>query len=353
MNLTVAICLFFVYQGVSTAAATDVKSPDAEPAVLAAYRRMEAADRKGDGELWFALRDRKTLDAMDPALKAAIRKGGRSRPAVRYEASAIRVLNNRAVLIGKVSDPDSGSVQYDTVLFSIEDNEWKVTREQFSDSAFDPFVLSALMPPEDGAFLRALAPWKKIAYAAANTQVVKLQNVVWKMQATRDESFLYVRFESASLLPAPGSKVTPQAAKTGSPSGLPPSPTLRIKCGEDRAFLVSVRDLVSSKGSFDKKGKPAGDRNTIAYSVFVKNGAGEDIFESGVGEDSTSRLLAVQGKFIDVKLPLSGLGISGLGISGMAIGGGTAIALEQADAVMQILPYPVPPFSAKEFSGKE
>src|SRR4051794_39888761 len=139
MNPSIAICLFFAYQGVAPAADTNVKAPGAETAVLATYRRMEAADRKGGGEIWFGLRHRKTLDAMDPALKAAIRKGGRARPAVRYDASAIRVLNNHAVLIGKVSDPDSGSTQYDTVLFSIEDHEWKVAREQFSDSPFDPF----------------------------------------------------------------------------------------------------------------------------------------------------------------------------------------------------------------------
>ena len=51
-------------QAVAQAADTDVKLLGAEQAVLATYRRMEAADRKGDGELWFALRDRKTLDAI-------------------------------------------------------------------------------------------------------------------------------------------------------------------------------------------------------------------------------------------------------------------------------------------------
>jgi hypothetical protein len=337
MNLSFAICLFFVQQ-VAAPAAEDVKVPGAEKAVLATYKRMEQADRKGDGELWFTLRDRKTLEAMDPALKAAIKKGGHARPKVQYEPSAIRVQGTRAVLIGKVFDPDSGSVQYDTVLFAVEDQEWKVSREQFSESPFDPFVLSALMPPEDGAFMRAAEPWKRITYAGINTQVVKLQNVVWKVQATRDESFLYVRFEALSLLAPPGSKVTPQAAKSGNPGGLPPSPTIRVKLGDDRAFLVSVRDLVSTKGIIDKKGKSAGDRNTIAYSLFVKNGAGEDIYESTIGDDTVSKLLAVQGKFIDVKLPLSGMGV----------GGGAAIALEEADAVMQILPFTVEAFTGKE-----
>ena len=101
---------------------------------------------------------------------------------------------------------------------------------------------------------------------------------------------------------------------------------------------MSVRDLVSTKGLLDKKGKSIGERNMIAYSVFVKNGAGEDIFESTIGEDVSSRLLSVQGKWIDLKLPLSGFGLLG----------GKAIALEEADAVMQILPYTVEAFTGKE-----
>ena len=337
MNLSLAICLLFAQQA-ALPAADDVKTPGAEQAVMAVYKRMEEADRNGDGGLWFALRDRKTLEAMDPALRAAIQKGGRSRRSVRYEASAIRVQGNRAVLLGKVSDPEGGTVQYETVLFVVEDQEWKVAREQFSDSAFDPFVLSALMPPEDGAFLRASAPWKKVAYAAVNTQVVKPQNVVWKVQGTRDESYLYLRFEAASLLPAPGAKVTQQAAKNGSPVGLPPAPDLRIKVGEDRTFVLSVRDIISTKSAVDKKGKAIGERNTIAYSVFVKNGTGEDIFESTIGEETTSRLISVQGKFIDVKLPLSGLGVEG----------SAAVSLEESDAVMQILPYTVEVFAGRE-----
>jgi hypothetical protein len=168
--------------------------------------------------------------------------------------------------------------------------------------------------------------------------VVKPQNVVWKLQATRDEAYLYVRFEATSLLPPAGSRLTAQASRSGNPGGLPASPTLRVKVGEDRSFLVSVRDLVSAKGTVDRKGKAAGDRNTMAYSLFVKNGAGEDIYETTIGEDTVSQLLAVEGKFIDVKLPLSGLGIEG----------GAPITLEEADAVMQILPY-----AAAAFAGKE
>ena len=51
-----------------------------EQGVLVAYRQMEEADRRGDGRLWFSLRDRKTLDSMDAKVKEMIIKGGRARP---------------------------------------------------------------------------------------------------------------------------------------------------------------------------------------------------------------------------------------------------------------------------------
>src|SRR6202011_3681608 len=98
---------------------------------------------------------RKTLDSMDATVKEAIRKGGRSRPAVQYEVVAIHTLGTQAVLTGKVADPQGGTVQYCMLLFGMEDQQWKIGREQWSDTPFDPFVLSAWMPPEDGAFLRA------------------------------------------------------------------------------------------------------------------------------------------------------------------------------------------------------
>jgi hypothetical protein len=71
-----------------------------------------------------------------------------------------------------------------------------VAREQWSDRPFDPFVLFAWLPPEAGAFLRDGAPWKGIAYATPNPRVLGKSEMPWKIQATMDESYLYVRFEA-------------------------------------------------------------------------------------------------------------------------------------------------------------
>ena len=124
MKVLATICLLLVHQEASAAPDTVIQA--GEQAVLSAYKPMEWADRKGDGQLWFSLRDRKTQDTMNQALKDAIRKGGHSRPRIQYQPLAQRVDKNRAIILGKVSDPDAGTVQYDAVLFAIEDGGWKV-----------------------------------------------------------------------------------------------------------------------------------------------------------------------------------------------------------------------------------
>src|SRR5215470_5283613 len=91
-----------------------------EQGVLVAYRQMEEADRHGDGQLWFSLRDRKTLDSMDAKVKEMILKGGRARPSVQYDALAVRVRGTQAVLAGKVTDSQAGTIQYPMVLFTVE-----------------------------------------------------------------------------------------------------------------------------------------------------------------------------------------------------------------------------------------
>jgi hypothetical protein len=320
--------------------------PSDEQRVLVAYRQMEEADRHGDGQLWFSLRDRKTLDSMDAKVKEMILKGGRARPSVQYDALAVRVRGSQAVLAGKVSDPPGGTTQYATVLFTAEDREWKVAREQWSDRPFDPFVLSAWLPPEDGTFLRDGAPWKGIAYAPPNTQVLGKLEMVWKIQATMDESFLYVRFEANAPLLAPGAKLGPQAGRTGTTGGLPPPPPMRVKIlpsaeppVTDPEYVISVTDLVSTHRGFDTRDKAESNYYSVAYALLVKNGAGQEIFESTIGEDAESLLLAVEGRFIDVKFPLNGLGVENPRKD--------QVEMEEADAVFRVLPFKVEAYTGK------
>lgn len=329
--VSTAICFLLLPQ--AAPAAPDAAARVAEQAALSSYRRMEEADRKGDGQLWLALRDRATQGAMSESFKATIRKVARSRPSVQYQPLATRVSANRGVILGKVTDPDAKTVQYDAVLFVLEDGEWKVAREQWSEKPFDPFVLYGMLEPPEGAFTRDGAPWKSIAYATHNGGVVRKEDVIWNVQATLDESFLYVRFEAAVPLPAAGSKVRAEIGKTGRTGGPPVPPPMRIKCSGTKEYLISVSSLVSTAPAVDAKGRAVGNRYSAGYTLFVKNGVDEEVFESSLGDGSPSFLLAVRDRFIDVKIPLAGLGAE----SGVKPG----IDLEEADSVMRLFPYHV------------
>jgi hypothetical protein len=347
MKVLAVICLSFALQNSLAYADTVVLA--GEQAVISAYKKMEEADRKGDGQLWFSLRDRKTQDTMAAVLKDAIRKGGRSRPRVQYDPLATRVSNNHAVVLGKVSDPESGTTQYDAVLFVMEDGVWKVAREQLSEKPFDQFLLYGLLDPIDGAFMRGGSPWKGIPYATVNTEMVRQQDMNWKIQATLDESCAYVRFEAAIPLPAPGAKVTPEIGKIGKTGGPPPPPPLRFKVtgpaldltagapsGPEYSFSVSA--LVSTVETPAGKGK-TNTRYSVTYALYVKDAAGNEVFESALGDGSSSRMISVRDRFIDVRIPLGGLGV--------VPAANPKIALEEADSVMLILPYHMEPFAAR------
>ncbi len=333
---------FFLLLVIHSIAAAGQNQAASEQAVRESYKRMEQADRQGDGQLWFTLRDRKTLDSMDARVREAILKGGRRRPAVKYEAIAVRVRGAQAVLTGKVTDSEGGTVQYGAILFALEDQQWKIAREQWGDAPFDPFLLSAWLLPENGSFLRAGAPWKDVPYAAPNPEALGKQEMPWKIQATMDQSFLYLRFEANAPLPLPGAKLGPQTGRTGSTGGLPPPPPMRIKvlpAGDtptDPEYVVAVSDLVTTHGGFESQ---EGDRYSVAYSLFVRNAAGDDIFQSSIGDGTASPMLAVEGRFIDAKLPLTGLGVDGFGVP--------KIELVEADSALRLLPYKVEPFAGQ------
>jgi hypothetical protein len=309
----------------------------AEQAVVATYRKMEDADRRGDGELWLALRDRATLGAMKQAVRDTIRKGGRSRPSVRYEPLLTRAIGTRSVLVGKVEDPDSNTVQYDAILFVLEDGEWKVSREQWSEKPIDPFVAYAMLEPVAGEFMRGGTPWKTIPYASSNPDVVQKADVVWKVQGTFDESFLYVRFESVQALPLAGSKLRPNLAKIGATGGPPSPPNMVIKSSTLGLYEISVSSLVSMAPAVDAKGKAAGERYSVGYKLSVKKGDGDEVFTANIGEDSRSFLLAVSDRAIDVRIPVDALG-------GESRVRPATVDLEDADPISRVLPYHVPPY---------
>jgi hypothetical protein len=321
--LQTVLCALLAQQMAAVGAPDETVPLGSEQAVLAAYRRMEEADRKGDVQLWLALRDRKTVAGMSTTVKDSIQSGAHARPKVRYEPGPVRVAGERAILMGKAIDEAAGTTQYQTVLFSVEDGVWKVSREQWSDTAFDPFTLYGLLPGEGGAFTRAGSPWKRVPYAAINTQVIGKKEAMWKMQAVYDDAFLYIRFEWISEIPAPGAKVKADLAATGKTGGPPPPAAMRVKGDDLRSLTFAVNDLLSTRGN----------QSTVSYSLFVRNDAGEDVFQYPIGSDPLAKLLSVQDRFVDIRVPLGGVGIDAAGKS--------RVQLEDTGSVLRVLPYTV------------
>jgi hypothetical protein len=114
------------------------------------------------------------------------------------------------------------------------------------------------------------------------------------------------------------------------PSGEPPV--------TDPEYVVSVADLVSTHRGFNASDKEEGNYS-VAYSLSVKNEAGDDIFESIIGEDSESLLLAVDAHSINVKLPLNGLGVGDPRKD--------QVRMEEADTVFRVLPFKVEAYLPK------
>jgi len=204
-------------------------------------------------------------------------------------------------------------------------------------------VIYGLLPPDPGSFARS-GSWRRVPYASPNLQILGKKDVIWKMQATFDEAFLYVRYEWAAELPAPGARVKPELADAGRTGGPPPPPPMRIKVtGADvdpsdtqRELTFSVSDVLSTRGAFDGQAKGASKGFFVGYSLYVKKASGEDVFDYSLGNDSSGHLLAVQDRFIEVRIPLGGLGIGERTQS--------KLQLEEADAVLRILPYTVERF---------
>ena len=198
----------------------------------------------------------------------------------------------------------------------------------------------ALLEPEDGSFVRAGSPWKPVPYASANTQTVRKEDVIWKTQGTVDEGFVHIRFEAALAVPAAGSKVRPEIGKAGKTGGPSPPQAMRIKVSvpsldTQKEYSISVSALVATTDAADAKGKLS-KSYSVTYSLFVKNADGDEVFESTLGDGTSSQMLSVRDRFIDVKIPLAGFGIDPVNQF--------KVDLEDADSVLRVLPYHVEAF---------
>jgi hypothetical protein len=165
-----------------------------EDEVLAVYRQFEKAVQSGDANHTFI-----GLWSRESALEAEnMRPQLHPQPDVHYTSSKVFVQGDEAVLFGQYAKDGFLSMR-----FVKEDGRWKIKDFVSSNKAYPADSVYAMIPPAAGAFERAGAPWQNVAPAFDKTDAAKQG---WQVRATYDESFLYIRIESSTPIPAPGSQ---------------------------------------------------------------------------------------------------------------------------------------------------
>jgi hypothetical protein len=165
-----------------------------EDQVLAVYKQMEKAMQSGDANTLIGLFSRESASNAE-----GMRPYIRPRPDLHYTSSKVFVQGDEAVLLGQY-----GKDEFLSMRFVKEDGRWKIKDQIFNNKAYHADSVYAMIPPAAGAFERAGAPWQNVAAAFDAAEAAKRG---WQVRATCDESFLYVRIESSTPLPAPGSTV--------------------------------------------------------------------------------------------------------------------------------------------------
>lgn len=328
--LGVAAYAWFSKEG--SARSSDLAAGDesAKDGVLAAYRQLEKAVQTGDGNLYLSLQSQKKLHEVNGEALEQFRKGFTADPSVRYEVLGVRTRDVHAAVLGRITDSTSAAPQYYLAKFVLEKGAWKIAQDLTDGEPIDTSALEAAVPPKDGAFSRAGSPWNKVPYATTNTKWFKEKEINWKMQATQDESFLYIRFEAKAPLPAPSTEIAPDEAKSF--KGIPSMPDIMvIKTGAGKQFELQVSDNPMTRATFDENGRATSNRYFMEYSFTLRNAARERLFSDGT-KDSFDPLIAAEERFVDVRIPLKCLSVDAANSN---------IEITEADSLSKILPYQV------------
>jgi hypothetical protein len=281
----------------------------AQEEVIAAFSLIEHAMHDGDGALFLGLMSRKLLASQNEPVKATYRAGLPARPDAHLEPIAVCVRGDRAFVVAKYEEAARRDPKSYLVRYAREDGTWKIADLRMSAAAPYRPAIYAYLPPDGGAFASADSPWRSISYATPTAA-----DASWKIQATRDETFLYVRFEAKVSLPAPGSEITADDArllKTGVRTG-PPVMVISVARPDDRQTLVkSTFELQVEHGVAPRKNpdSAADIPHVISYSMAVRGDRGETLFDSSPG--AFNRLIDVHDRFIDVRIPLKSLDLHG------------------------------------------
>jgi hypothetical protein len=257
-----------------------------EDQVLAVYKQMEKAEQAGDANSWVGLWSRESMPNAEK-----MRSYLRPRPDGRYTSSKPFVQGDQAALLGQ-----SGEKQFLSMRFVKEDGLWKIDDQVWSDKAFHPDSVYARISPAAGAFERAGTPWQTVASAFGAADAAKRG---WQVRTTHDESCLYVRIESSTPIPAPGT----QAEKP--PSGWP---VMKIAVSGVAEFILYASADIGDQATFDENGRANSHRHFVAYSLRLER-AGQPIFEASAGLHPNPLVQAAD-HFFDVRVPLRTMGVA-------------------------------------------
>jgi hypothetical protein len=264
--------------------------------VEALLQQMERAEQTGDfnalSSLWTREKSRE-FEKMRPYV--------RPRPDARYHATKIVVHGDDAALLVQ-----GASNSFLTMTLRREDGQWRIQDQLFRDTAADPNSVYALLPPDPGAFGRAGSPWDRVAPAMNPGQAARLE---WQMKAVFDESYLYIRIESNTELPAPGSTIE-------KPPGV--WPVLKIDTSDVGEFVLYDAVNVGDQATFDGNGKANSHRRYAAYLIRLERNHRE-VFSTSA-DLHPSPLLQVTGRDYDIRIPLATMGITDSRATRMTIG---------------------------------
>ena len=253
--------------------------------VEAVLHEMEHAEQTGDVNAWAGLWTRENSGDVEK-----MRHYMRPRPEVRYHALTTFVRGDQAVLL-----IDARPASFAAMTLRREGGQWKIQDLAWRETAPDAHSVYALLPPASGAFVRAGSPWDQVAPAMDPGQSARRG---WQMKAIFDESYLYIRIESNTELPAPGSTIEKP------PGGWP---VLKIDASDAGEFVLYDAVSVGDQATFDTQGKANSHRPYAAYLIRLERN-GHEVF-SASADLHPSPLLEVTGRNYDIRIPLATIGI--------------------------------------------
>jgi len=267
-----------------------------EDQILAVYKQMEKAEQGGDANTWIGLWSRESASDAEK-----MRRYLRARPDVHYTSSTVFVQGDEAALLGRYGKDQSLSMR-----FVKEDGRWKIKEEAFSDKAYRAESVYAMIPPAAGAFGRAGSPWQNVAPAFDKAEAAKRG---WQVRATHDESFLYIRIESSTPIPAPGTQAE-----------IPPMgwPVLKVGVSGGGEFVLHANANIGDQATFDESGRANSHRHYVAYWLMLER-ADQMIFQTWAGLHPDPLVQAGDHAF-EVRVPLRTMGVADAGHTRITIG---------------------------------